>query len=341
MDEKREVFICYAHEDESLRQNLEKHLRVLQRQNLITVWHDRKISPGTDWEQEINTALNHAHIILLLVSPDFMASDYCYGIEMQRAIQRHEQGTAKVLPIILRPVHWQTTPLGKLQALPADARPVVSSSWYTQDEAFYSVAEGVRTAIEELAGRPQSAASSEKRLLPQPAASEKRPLPQKSIEQLQGEGEVFYSQKQYEEALAAFEQAIRLDPSYAKAYAKKGVVLWSLKRYKEALVAFDQALFIEPEDGWTHSWKGAALYKLGRYEEALADREEALRYSGPDKPYGGPYKEDFYGKGEALYQLQRYEEAITALDQVIQLDPSFTNAYTGKAQAISQLRKKK
>jgi len=142
MDGKREVFICYAHEDEPLRQSLEKHLRVLQRQGLINVWHDHRISPGANWEQEIDISLNNAHIILLLVSPDFMASDYCYSIEMKRALQRHEQGLARVLPIIVRPVHWQTTPLGKLQALPTDARPVVSSSWYSQDEALYSVAEG-------------------------------------------------------------------------------------------------------------------------------------------------------------------------------------------------------
>jgi hypothetical protein len=175
MDEKREIFICYAHEDEQLRQSLEKHLRVLQQQDLITVWHDRKIRPGADWEQEIDTALNHAHIVLLLVSPDFMASDYCYGTEMKRALQRHEQGLTRVLPIILRPVHWQTPPLRKLQALPTDARPVVSSSWHSQDDAFYDVAEGIRNAIKELATHTQF------------TPSKKQPSPQKSIGQLGGD----------------------------------------------------------------------------------------------------------------------------------------------------------
>src|SRR3954452_17283866 len=85
------IFFCYAHEDEPLLNKLELHLRPLQRQGLIDVWHDRDISAGTEWEREISEQLNTAQIILLLVSPDFMASDYCYSVEMKRALERHEQ----------------------------------------------------------------------------------------------------------------------------------------------------------------------------------------------------------------------------------------------------------
>src|SRR6266571_8973738 len=102
-----EIFFCYAREDEPLRIGLEKQLKVLRRQGLLNVWHDRQISPGTEWEREIDTHLNTAHIILLLVSPDFMDSDYCYGIEMKKAMERHERGEARVIPVILRPVYWQ------------------------------------------------------------------------------------------------------------------------------------------------------------------------------------------------------------------------------------------
>src|SRR2546421_9745171 len=98
------VFYSYAHEDESLRNELEKHLSLLQRRGIITTWHDRKIVPGTDWAYAIDSHLNEATIILLLVSPDFMASDYCYSIEMDRALKRHQAGKARVIPIILRSV---------------------------------------------------------------------------------------------------------------------------------------------------------------------------------------------------------------------------------------------
>ena len=135
------IFFCYAHEDEALLNKLKTHLKPLQRKGLIDVWYDRDISAGTKWEKEIDTHLNEANIILLLVSPDFKASDYCYGIEMQRALERDQRGEARVIPIILRPVYWYDI-LGSLQALPTDAKPVVSSSWQYQDEELYNVTKG-------------------------------------------------------------------------------------------------------------------------------------------------------------------------------------------------------
>src|SRR5207244_4504726 len=117
---------------------LKTHLRPLQRLSLIDVWYHREISAGTEWEQEISTHLNTAQIILLLVSPDFMNSDYCYGIEMKRALERHERGQARVIPIIVRATHWQEAPFGKLQALPRDAVPLTSHQWHSLDEACFN-----------------------------------------------------------------------------------------------------------------------------------------------------------------------------------------------------------
>jgi hypothetical protein len=114
------VFLSYAHDDEHLKIALEKHLSLLQRQGLIKIWYDRDISAGKEWEKEIDTNLNKAQIILLLVSPDFVASDYCYSIEMHRAMKLHERGEALVIPVILRPTDWEYTPFSKLQVLPKD-----------------------------------------------------------------------------------------------------------------------------------------------------------------------------------------------------------------------------
>ena len=149
------IFFCYAREDEPLLNTLKTHLSPLKRKGLIDLWYDREIKAGTQWEKEIDKHLNEANIILLLVSPDFMNSDYCYGIEMQRALERDQRGEARVIPIILRPVYWQEA-LGKLQALPTDAKPIVSSNWQFQDEAFLNVAEGIRTVIEETMSKPTS-----------------------------------------------------------------------------------------------------------------------------------------------------------------------------------------
>ena len=113
-----EVFYAYSHKDEELRQQLENHLTLLERQGIITNWHDRKIGAGREWEGEIHEHLNTARIILLLISSDFLASDYCYDVEIKRAMERHEAEEARVIPIILRPVDWEEGPFGKLLALP-------------------------------------------------------------------------------------------------------------------------------------------------------------------------------------------------------------------------------
>lgn len=141
-----EVFFSYSHRDERLRDQLERHLTILARQGIIAGWHDRKIIAGEDWGHKIDAHLETAPLILLLVSSDFVASDYCYGEEVKRAIKRHDAGEATVIPVILRPVDWSSAPFGQLQALPKDAQPV--TSWSNQDEAFVNVAMGIRAAVD-------------------------------------------------------------------------------------------------------------------------------------------------------------------------------------------------
>jgi tetratricopeptide (TPR) repeat protein len=150
-----EVFYCYAHEDEAFCNKLETHLSLLQRQGLITSWHDRHILPGTDWSQAIDEHLERASVILLLISADFLASDYCYGIELQRALQRHQANEASVIPILLRPVDWNSAPFAYLQVPPTNAKPI--TKWRNRDEAFADVAAGIRRVIEDLSSFQASA----------------------------------------------------------------------------------------------------------------------------------------------------------------------------------------
>ena len=110
---------------------------------------DRKIGAGTEWKAQIDNHLNSAHLIFLLISADFVASDYCYDVEMKRAMERHDAGEARVIPIILKPCDWHNGPFGKLQALPKDGRAV--TDWSNRDKAFTDVAKGIRAAVAELA----------------------------------------------------------------------------------------------------------------------------------------------------------------------------------------------
>ena len=143
-----EVFCAYSHRDEGLREQLGNHLSILRRQGTITVWHDRKIGAGGEWEREIHEHLNTAHIILLLISSDFLASDYCYDIEMNRALERHDTEEACVIPIILRPVVWEEESLSRLLALPKDATAV--TLWENQDEAFADIARGIGRVVKDI-----------------------------------------------------------------------------------------------------------------------------------------------------------------------------------------------
>ncbi|HWS85187.1 MAG TPA: TIR domain-containing protein [Ktedonobacteraceae bacterium] len=208
------LFYCYAREDKALRDELDKHLSGLKREYHIASWSDGEIIPGTEWQKEIDTQLNTANIILLLISAHFMASDYCYGIEMKRALERHEAGTARVIPIILRPVYWENAPFSKLQVLPTDAKPV--SRWTDCDEAFWDITMGIRNAMKELI------------------------ILLKKEERL-GKGLALANLKRYNEALTAYEQALRLDPSYALAWHGKGFALEKLGRSKEAQQCYEKA----------------------------------------------------------------------------------------------------
>lgn len=142
------VFISYSHHDRELREELEKHLSNLKRQNIITAWYDGDISPGTEWQAQISEHLTTDQIMLLLISADFMASDFCYSVEMTQAIARHDANQARVLPIILRPTDWQGAPFAKLKLLPTDGKAI--TKWPTHDEAFEDIVRGIRAAIADL-----------------------------------------------------------------------------------------------------------------------------------------------------------------------------------------------
>jgi hypothetical protein len=143
-----DVFVSYSHKDNDLRSKLVTHLSSLKRQRKIADWFDREIEAGAEWEAQLKDKLESSPVILLLISADFLASDYCYDIEMKRAIERHKLGMALVIPIILRPCDLDGSPFMELQALPKDLKPI--TQWDDQDLAFLDVAKGIRRAVESL-----------------------------------------------------------------------------------------------------------------------------------------------------------------------------------------------
>lgn len=154
------VFLSYSHADEKYRNELAKHLKSLERQGIIETWHDRRIAPGDEWASSIDDELRRADIILLLVSVDFINSKYCYDLEMQEALARHDRQEAVVIPVILRPCSWEGLPFGKLQAATQDGKPV--EKYPSLDDAFLEVTEKIKFVAKRLAmqsGRPSAASS--------------------------------------------------------------------------------------------------------------------------------------------------------------------------------------
>jgi hypothetical protein len=145
------VFFSYSHHDEALRDQLEKQLSMLKRQGIIDTWHDRRIGAGEEIDGAIDEHINKDDIILLLVSSDFLASSYCYDVEMKRALERHDKGEAIVIPVILRACDWHAAPFGKLNATPPDGKPI--TKWADRDEAFLEVVKAVRGAAARFAGQ--------------------------------------------------------------------------------------------------------------------------------------------------------------------------------------------
>ncbi|MBB3697729.1 TIR domain-containing protein [Flammeovirga yaeyamensis] len=140
---KAKIFYSYSHKDEDFREKLENHLVVLRKSGFIEEWHDRRIAPGSNWEEEINENINDSNIILLLVSSNFLASDYCYDTETIRALERHNSKEAIVIPIIIQPCLWKVSHFAdaKLQALPKDGKAI--TTWENEEEAWLEVAEGI------------------------------------------------------------------------------------------------------------------------------------------------------------------------------------------------------
>jgi hypothetical protein len=142
------LFFSYSHKDEMFRDELETHLSMLKRQGIIEPWHDRRIDAGSELNETISQELESADIILLLVSPYFLASSYCYDVELQRAIEKHKQGKVKIIPVIVNPCDWKNSPLADLLVIPTDGRPI--SKYPNYHDAFLEVTAAIRNVAEKI-----------------------------------------------------------------------------------------------------------------------------------------------------------------------------------------------
>jgi TIR domain-containing protein len=175
------AFISYSHRDEVFRQELETHLAPLQRQGLLSVWHDRRITAGDPLDEAISENLESADLILMLISADFVASEYCYAREMTRALERHEAKAARAISVICRPCDFHGLPFARFVLLPTDANAV--SSWTDRDAAWVDVVRGIRRVLKAAAGAQKSPAQLNLEADARPAPAAQRPrLPRRTTD---------------------------------------------------------------------------------------------------------------------------------------------------------------
>ena len=149
------IFASYAPQDIPLQRELKEHLQPLQREGLIELWPDRDMSPGTGWEQQSGELFQAAQIILLLVSIDYLNSDYCSGVEMKQALARFERGEVQLIPLLLRPCFLKRSPLSKLQVLPSNGQPV--TTWANREAAWLDVVQSLSQVVDHLLQQPKGA----------------------------------------------------------------------------------------------------------------------------------------------------------------------------------------
>jgi len=362
------VYYCYAKEDEDLRNQLTAHLSPLRRARKLTIWFDVEILPGSDWKLEVEKHLKEADLILLLVSPAFMLSDYCYNLQLTQALNHYEAGKVEIIPILLRPVLWEETPIKRLPLiLPTSQFPVML--WSNRDEAFRNVAAAIRDLIQTKLHGHRRVPAGEMAVLsqlgeavlttrcPQCGTPNRigakfctkdgtdllscqmivapKPLPAlRTKEEWIEDGRRFAEQRLYADALAAYEQALLIDPHYALAYFYKGHVLYGLQQYTTALIAYEQAARFNSGAAAPHCYRGHTLRHLQRYTEALAAYRQALQGGSPKISAAA-----FNGQGRVLSDLKRSLEALAAYEQAIQVNPRYAEPYVNKGIVLHDLNR--
>ena len=332
------VFYCYAREDKLLRDELEKYLGNLRKQNHITSWSDYEINGGKEWTEEIDLKLNAADIILILISPSFMHSEYYYEAEMKRAMQRLNTKDSYVIDIILHPINWEDALISKLQILPDGEKPITIR--LNRDEAFYDIARGIGKVINEtlkeqwlkesrnfrITNKFEEALTAiEKAISLDPkciqAYVEKgiiyRKKPCKPFEWTDdyiGDYDETIALANFNEAIASFEKVIQLDSTYAQAYYEMATTYYNKKEYQKALVSIDKFIELGPSNSTTYLRRGLCLNKLERLVEAIGAYEIAIQLD-PDNA------DAYVAIGDTFYALERLEEALQNYKKFVQLNP--------------------
>ncbi|MBX2929299.1 MAG: toll/interleukin-1 receptor domain-containing protein [Saprospiraceae bacterium] len=243
MSKPVEIFIAYSRKDATLLAEFRVHLKPLERAGKVQIWYDGEIEPGAVWEEAIKKHLHSSHIILLLVSADAIASDYFYDKEVSDALERHRQGKASVVPMIMRPCTWDATPLAELQAIPKNGKPV--TSWNDRDEAYSDAAKSLWNMVNNIE-RLQREQAAEALRRQQETEANRMAEERRREEDIRREREAV-EQQQHREAEHRRREANERRAEYERLKAEAQIQL-RRRNWPRAIRAAQAALQAAPED---------------------------------------------------------------------------------------------
>ncbi|MBD2605842.1 tetratricopeptide repeat protein [Scytonema hofmannii FACHB-248] len=331
-----EVFISYHEKDNDLREELEKHLASLQWENIITSWSDRQIVAGQEFKGEIDKSLNQAGLILLLVSSDFIASDYHWTVEVTRALERNAAGKASVIPVLLRYADWNTPPIDKLSPLPSNRKPI--KTWADRDEAFLEVVKGIRQEVKRLVANSNYSPPKEDEDTNQYNDQLDRLLRELDSKP-DYKASLSSSKEDYQQKLRQYEQELIkvLQWEYPLSdHSREG-----LKNYQQMLKLRDEdATLIEKQVTAQELEKrqyqvtslineADRLREDKKFEEAALKYKAALRFD-PNSVYAHNCL------GIALYYQGKLDEAIARYQKALQIDPNYVTAHNNLGLALEK-----
>ena len=375
----RTIKLFFAHSnspyDERLRKNLESHLSSLQPLKVSINWQKNQKLAGRNWKQESYQYLNTSQMIILLVSPDFLAADDCRNIT-SRAIEQHNAGKASVIPVKLRPIdNWQATPFGHLQCLPYNGEPITSRFWPRQDDAFVNIVEKIREEVEKIQEDQRQLQLIREQQKSEFFASINCWISNHSLNRiirginlrtfllgiaasvigvaallgfcsyslemqvnnLLSQGQDKLDRQDYQGASEDYTEAIKIAPKNINAYIKRGHARHFLKDYQAAIKDYNQAIQIAPKNVQAYIKRGDARYSLKKYQAAIDDYTKAIRLS--------PDSVDAYKNRGFVYEknLQNKQEAIKSYQKAATLykKQGATDKYKKIIYKIQKLQQKK
>jgi tetratricopeptide (TPR) repeat protein len=324
------LFISYSHKDDELCERFVTHLAPLEREGIIDRWHDRRIIGGTGWAQSVDENLKAAHIIVLLVSPDFLASPYCQDIEITQALERHARREARVVPVILRPSDWRTSRFAVLQAYPTDGKPV--TDWPTLDQGFLNVAQGLRRVAEELCGGAKVVRVGQTEFaVPKPHGTTWAlggmlatlailgiAAWWSSFQSALADGERQLDVGSYEEAKPLFDRALRLNPLSARAdLDRQAVKLNSMRNNnQDSERLLSQLLETAPHNAYLRILQGDLIYRTGESLEGAKRQYEAAVQIRPELADG------YFRLGIVCDLLNDRQQALKMFERAVELSPA-------------------